>query len=305
MKPLIFSHIPKTAGTSFRVALAKQLGKDKILNDYGKDEETSSELIKQAIYERDDVFGLMVNQPKAIIGHFPINKYLNLSCYENVICFVREPVERVISEFKHHQRHANYHGNLLEFAKLPQNKNKMHRYLRGLPWTAIGFIGIAERYTESLNLLNRKFNFSISKGELNQAPKDQKVDIYAQHRTTLKRLNHLDEAIYQIALDSFEWRIQLTATRYHFVHGAWSLNKKDGVLSGFAFYENSHEAVTIMVAVVNAEPITLVANKFHSEIHKHDGPRRGYVGFSLPCDVQDASDIKCFASLSLQPIPQL
>jgi len=66
-------------------------------------------------------------------------------------------------------------------------------------------------------------------------------------------------------------------TKYHFVHGAWSLNKKDGVLSGFGFMKIVHEAVTITV-LFNAEPITLVANKFHSEIHKPRWPKtRAYV----------------------------
>jgi len=66
----------------------------------------------------------------------------------------------------------------------------MHDYLRGLLGQLIGFYWAYREVYESLNLLNRKFNFSISKGELNQAPKDQKVAIYAQHRTTSSGFNH-------------------------------------------------------------------------------------------------------------------
>lgn len=303
MKPLIFSHIPKTAGTSFRVALTKQLGSQYVLNDYGNEEPTTSKLVKQCIYEQGDFFGIVKKQPKAIIGHFPIKKYIHLSDAQQVISFVREPSERVISEFKHHRRHANYSGSLLEFAKLPQNKNKMHRYLRGLPWSILGFIGISERYNSSLLLLNKQFKLDITHDALNQSPEHQLVDVYEQQRHTLKRLNHLDYKLYQRILDNFDWRLKLDSEEAVFVHGGWSYNKKECLISGFAFYAQNHDAVALTLQINGNEAIQLVANQFNAEISQFHDVRCGYVGFSVSIDIDVIEDIQCLVTQTGQTLP--
>jgi hypothetical protein len=305
MKPLIFSHIPKTAGTSLRVALSKQMGRRHVFNDYGYDEPTTSNLVKQCIYEQNDFYELVKRQPAAIIGHFPVKKYIHLSSAPQVITFVREPSQRVISEYKHHIRHANYAGSLLEFAKLPQNKNKMHRYLRGVPWSLLGFIGVCERYDESLILLNKQFNFDIAHNALNKSPEHQLVDVYASQKDVLKRLNHLDYKLYECAVTSFEWRIKLDSAKQAYVHGGWAYNKKEGLLLGFAFYTGSDDKVELMVKVNKTHSISVIANQYNEEISHFHEVRCGYIGFSVSLEIEDLNDIECCVAHTGQTLPCL
>lgn len=305
MKPLIFSHIPKTAGTSFRVALTHQFGNRKTLNDYGKDEPTTSKSVLRSIYVQNDFYQLIKKKPAAIIGHFPVRKYINLSSADRVIIFVREPSERVISEYKHHTRHANYTGSLLDFAKLPQNKNKMHRYLRGVPWSMLGFIGISERYDESLTLLNKRFNLAVTHDSLNKSPENQQVDVYSEQRSALKQLNHLDYRLYAGVLVSFEWRLKLSTGKESFAYGGWTFNNKDGVISGFAFYADSDEAVTVKVTIEDAQSVCIVANQFSDDTCRFQDIRSGYVGFSVSLGDVNIDAIECVVESSGQPIPHL
>ena len=53
----IFVDLPKTGGTSLRLAAAKQLGWSRILYDYGRREELTSPLVVEWIYERKDPQG--------------------------------------------------------------------------------------------------------------------------------------------------------------------------------------------------------------------------------------------------------
>jgi hypothetical protein len=305
MHPLIFSHIPKTAGTSLRESLAKQFGKKQVLYDYGKEEQTTSLIIRDQVYVNDDIYCVLKNNPRVIFGHFPVKKYIKLSCLSNVITFVREPVARVISEYKHSKRHFGYQGALIEFAKLPQNRNKISRYVSTLPWSALGFIGISERYAESLQLLNKKFNLNVVNTALNVAPQNQLAQITDKQKKMLTNLNLLDCRIYNLALEAFEWRARLAETNLQFVYGGWSVNKSEGVISGFAFYENSDEGVRVTIETGRDQPFDVIANKFSSELYKHGGSRCGYVGFTLKIVTENIDLIKCYASHSMQPIPKI
>ena len=208
MKPLIFVHIPKTAGTSLRVALTKHYGKKNILFDYGKNSEHTSRNIKKSFYDDNDIFKLQGCGAKLLAGHFYTKKYIGLSEINNVLSFIREPVDRVVSEFKHSQRHHNFSGTLLEFARISKNQNVISNFFNATPWQAYGFIGLAERYSESITLLNEQFDLRINSAHLNEAPKQQNVSLSASERSEFIALNHRDYVVYNQVLLDFEWRLR-------------------------------------------------------------------------------------------------
>jgi hypothetical protein len=305
MMPLIFVHIPKTAGTSLRKSFSAEFNENEVLCDYGQNEVETSTKVQDAVYKNKDIYSVISEGEKLIFGHFLAKKYIHLSCYKNVITFIRNPVERVVSEFKHFQRHRNFKGTVIEFARLPRHRNMMHLYLRGIPWSALGFIGVSERYDDSLELLNKKYKMVVEHEVLNDAPKKQHVELSIEDYEAITDLNHLDVSIYEKAFQAFIWRYDLHKKSREFVHGGWLFNATKKEISGFAFFENSDSPVSISIKGRLNKVSIVIANKFHGEIHKYGGARCGYVGFALNTLTYDVSDIECFVTDTNQPIPHI
>ncbi len=54
----VFVHVPKTAGTTFRVAVEQYLGAGAILWDYGAESPVTSPVVRQYLYQEKDVDAL-------------------------------------------------------------------------------------------------------------------------------------------------------------------------------------------------------------------------------------------------------
>lgn len=104
-----FLHIPKTAGTSFRVALENQFPLEKICNSYEFFD------IKQYSSEQLARFRLFR-------GHMGYNLANYLPEMPKILCMLRNPIERSISHFEYVQRdprnprHAEIHSRKLDLA---------------------------------------------------------------------------------------------------------------------------------------------------------------------------------------------
>jgi hypothetical protein len=159
---LISVHIPKCAGTSFRHFLHESFGESLWLN-YG------------AIFTRDQA-GMEVIPPatKCIQGHFFADAFDDLFPARTLITWLRHPVERVVSNYHHFLRSPDMRDdcckalhrdglNLREFAGLEWMRNEATRYMSGKPVSDFSFIGIAERFAESLDVFCRMFDFPAPK----------------------------------------------------------------------------------------------------------------------------------------------
>ena len=158
MLPLIFIHIPKTAGTSFRHGLKRSLGESAVLSDYGpKADETSTE-IREILYDSKkpiDPGGVerLLTPERALCGHFPVSKYpFAHKCH--VVTFVRDPLQRAISNFHHSAKYNGYNGNMKSFLLAKGRHNQQTRMLSGMLDRAL--IGVTELYELSLCMIFRK-----------------------------------------------------------------------------------------------------------------------------------------------------
>ena len=84
----IVMHIPKCAGTTLRIALEEQYGRDSLA----------------LLYSRRDQFGrphrsFVEYQQKFIIGHFGVDHFREGGHGRRVITFMRDPVDRVLSHY--------------------------------------------------------------------------------------------------------------------------------------------------------------------------------------------------------------
>ena len=93
--PLIFIHLPKTAGTSLRKTIQINYRSGELFFMYGKNPDFHSmKELKQLDQSR-------FAQYKIIMGHFPFSKKLFPFEDRRFVTILRDPVRRVISYYRH------------------------------------------------------------------------------------------------------------------------------------------------------------------------------------------------------------
>lgn len=170
-------HIPKTAGTSFRCALQKNQSVH-MLYDYGKESvESSSSLIGTApadITPKSEIFD--ADKFNFICGHVNYGKYAGCVSPDSVMSIVRNPVERVVSEYQHVKRHAGYTHSFADFASDPIQQDKQWKMLKGLTQKHGALIGLTSHYKYFVEVFSNRLGLPMESILVNQAPKSDAED---------------------------------------------------------------------------------------------------------------------------------
>ena len=297
--PLFFIHVPKTAGTSFRKGLEQALGNAALCYDYAEDAPETSDLVRQYLYRQQDPFrfseAFEASDARVIAGHVPANKYIDLIGTRRTLTFLRDPVQRVISEYWHFVRHQGWQDSLEAFYRKPRFINRQSKMLQGVPLEALGFIGLTERYAQSLEQLNRCFGLTVENLALNSAP-DKQAPAYELHSPQLeevRRLNRQDIALYEQALQLFEQREAMCRKGLAYAHGAI---QQAGVrrVSGWGWWAGaSDEPLTVRVSRNNQPVGEARATLLRPALLRWGLPRSGYVGFHLEYQAQPGDMVCC------------
>lgn len=284
---LLFVHIPKTAGTSFLKSCEAYLGKENIFYDYGAQSPVTNQIIKDRVYQEQDLYTLLQSEiaqdfTTILAGHFHINKYAPLFKAQNIITFMRDPVQQVISHYEHHKRDLDYKKNLEDFCKEDRFTNLQSRVLQNYPLEAIGFVGTTERYSESLkhinniwslDLMDQKLNFNSEKEGLTYNP-HQKI------RELITDRNQADIKLYQRANELLDIRLQYKDSSQNYVYGCITdINKT--TINGWCFKSNSEEPVELEI-IENGKIIdTIKSVQFRGRFKQLNSPRNGFIGFHI------------------------
>jgi Sulfotransferase family len=186
---IISLHIPKCAGTSFRHALEEAYGSGLWLN-----------------YGDDYSFDAVPPCTECIHGHIPGNAYKEIFPRHQTITMVRNPVQRVVSNYYHFlhspdsrhpasiKLHAE-HLSLREFAEIECMRNKATRYVAGRKPEDFDFVGITEEFEESVLLFAKLFQINkplpILQDNVNP---DRRTPIYALSRSDYAHILELNAA---------------------------------------------------------------------------------------------------------------
>ncbi len=207
MKPLIILvHIPKTGGTSLRVAAESYFGPHRMLYDYGPQARLTSELVRKWIYEKSDFarFREEVERGKYsfLSGHMLVKKYRNIFHDAHFISWIRQPAARLWSAYIHYSTHLGFAGSFRDFYSTERFQNQQSRLL-GKDLSQLEFIGITEKFAPSLRRLNRKFGVKFIQHKANKTPVEMTESPGREDVEALVALNTLDEELYRQALEQF------------------------------------------------------------------------------------------------------
>jgi hypothetical protein len=208
----LFVHLPKTAGTSFRVAIENLFGAERVAYDYTPEARETNDFVVEHYYERKDLEELRAHlmSMRAVIlgGHFAYRRYASILPPSRVITFLREPVARVVSEYHHFRRTKGLRDSLLEFASREMRRNLQSRMLQGAELEAMAFVGITEEYEQSLHRLCDRLNWPVPALVLNVNPNQETPGTgYALSDAETDRLrawNAMDLDLYQKARRLFD-----------------------------------------------------------------------------------------------------
>lgn len=170
---IISLHLPKTAGTSFRLSLASYFG-DRYRGDY--DDQAISkkafERHRQALLSSVKICSQKWDDVDCVHGHFLPFKYRPLSLVRDIsfITWMREPVARLISHYDywqesydertaapHHRQVIEQAWTLEQFCLSEKFRNIYSQYLWCFPLDNFAFVGISEHYQEDFYYFASRF----------------------------------------------------------------------------------------------------------------------------------------------------
>nr|WP_246395025.1 sulfotransferase family 2 domain-containing protein [Microbulbifer rhizosphaerae] len=305
---MLFIHIPKTAGTSFRFGVDAALGKERVCRDYGPSSVETSAIVRQWVQPNADLWrfrsAFRAEGYLFLTGHFHASRYAGLFGVERMVTFLRDPVQRIVSEYQHHQRNYGYGEPLETFYRDKSNINRQGRLLAAVPWAGLGFVGITERYAESLQQFNRKFGMAVPFLDENQARESiaKPYTLTAEQRHELESLNADDIRLYRAACAQLDWRIRLAGSAPGYVSGAL-MRQEHGRLLGWARAEQGDEPVSVCFAV-DGEPFAVVsAHEYRGALRERSIGRGGFVGFSVKIvGLSSGARIECTVAETGQPL---
>ena len=283
---MFFVHIPKTAGTSFRKAAESFYGSDNVLYDYSYSSHETSHLINDLIYNKKDSFLLkkyvQENDHVFLSGHVPANKYIHVFGARNTLTFLREPVQRVVSEYNHFVRHNGYKGSLSSFYVKDAFINRQSKMLHNIPLESLGFIGITEFYDECLAIVNSDFKSQINSVEMNlgRGDKSKSYSLPISQLQEIVELNQDDIVLYEKAKKIFLNRKEIFSSGLPFAHGAVQQRNEKSV-SGWAWWSNSDEPVNLNVEYDGEVLANISATALRAGMLRLNLPRDGYVSFHV------------------------
>ena len=283
-KHILFIHIPKTAGTSFRVAAEKYFGEDNTFYDYSaKSPETSAEILEN-VYKKNDLYSLYrsleQHSQSFLSGHFSANKYAPLYDVLNIVTFVREPVRQVLSHYNHFRNNYGYDKGLLEFAKEERFRNVQSRNLQTIDVRLYGFVGLTEEYNKSIDLFNTLFDTALPHMHMNEKSSNSLSikDMTKEDVEMIKRLNTQDIELYDTVKRQFKIRKQLFKQKLPFTYGFIQKIDRKRIV-GLAFQRENDNPIEIDIYAGKTYLKTVQANKLRAGMVAKNLPRKGYVGF--------------------------
>jgi hypothetical protein len=149
-------------------------------------------------------------------GHFVATKYWRRYPAARFMAWFREPVERLLSHYHYWLREPDLENatcrrlhdeelSLEAFAAIPEMRDVHKRFLGKVPVDALAFVGITERYDESIELFRSAFfaerEIDAAQRNVNPEREGERYEIDPAVRQALAALNRADLELHERALE--------------------------------------------------------------------------------------------------------
>jgi len=307
---LFFIHIPKTAGTSLRLALEEALGKESICYDYGpSSSHTEPDIARLAYPPAPDLFrlerALTQKHYKLLGGHVPALRYLPMIPAGRSFTFIRNPVDQLVSHYEHHVRNFGYSNTLKEFIKTPAAGPICTKMLAGVPLGALGFVGVTEEYDTSLTMLSSLYGLQIPVRYDNRNPTQEAKQSYIVDEDLSDDIATLLEpefALWHQAQAMLHERQKAVDQGYDYINGGILTLNRTGV-TGFAYRLGRNNPIRVGVRINGKQVKKAVTATLHRpSLQTFRPPRNGCVGFEFqwPTPLQPGDEVTCFVPVTGQ-----
>ena len=208
---IVSIHMPKTGGETFRDIL-EAMTEGHLQRDYG-DRPLAPPTIRQRI-RLATARPQLGPETRAVHGHFVATKYYRRYPDARYMAWLREPVERLASHYHYWKRKPDRQNptcrrlieedlSLEAFAALPEMRDVQARFLGEVPVQRLDFVGLTERYDESLQLFRRAFYPDLvvvaERQNVNPERGDEGYDLDDATRAAIEHLNERDTRLYDEA----------------------------------------------------------------------------------------------------------
>lgn len=213
---LLFQHIPKTAGTAFRLYILDNIG-SAFAAYYGREPETHPALRTLDINDEDAVRTAIASNGIRLIQAHDIRPFFNIFPDVPVLCCLREPKQRALSNYFHILRGGGTDAEMSnrlrsgELDLVGYVRANNHVYSDILRWIDGAGHPIAlcfhERLNEAVTLLNERLGW---KGRLQQRNLSsgqehfRAAQLIAENGAELSAALAEDTALYETALRTWD-----------------------------------------------------------------------------------------------------
>ncbi len=280
--PVFFSHIPKTAGTSFKKAAQEYFGASGVARNYGKKSVETTQWISKTLLEAQDYPGfynrLCKDGISLYMGHTHLMPAANVFKAVKLVTFLRDPIEQVLSHYNHYCRWYNYDKSVAEFVATAGFKNLQSRFLKGVPLQLVGLIGITEKYDQSITLYNNLTQHNLKSRVDNVNDKKTLTSIDSELKELIKLENKQDLEIYSWAKQVFDDRLSNLKENKPWCFGFID-KQKEGFITGVAYWCETEEKIELVACLGMKEVGRGIANLIRPELVRFGVPNKGFIGF--------------------------
>lgn len=207
---IVSLHIPKTGGTSFATVLERAFP-GQVAYFYKAHNRRTHPLLREHGRALDSsvIAEMEAEGVRFLHGHGAFSTYAPaMPDPARYWTWLRDPVDRVVSSYHYHRKRQEQPEtagrgpdkvagrDLAGFARALVNRNQQSRILAGAPIEALGFVGITERFDQSLARLGLTSDALPRAKNVNR----KRPDATLEERRLIAELNAADVALYEQAL---------------------------------------------------------------------------------------------------------